>query len=166
MRVLREAVLACKDWPLLYNKLDISNTYLQAKNRNDLRPITLSKVSLSEVGFSTVAILGGGWLQSPASDCPTCDGLLPWPERTVSISNIMYNLHVSQSFGTKSIVLRRVRSLWNLSAVPPGLLLRGLSDFELINLISNRTACDMMICFMGHWHLTYTDFVIKYDAHG
>ena len=72
MRVLREAVLARGDWPLLYDKLAIANTYSHAKNRNDLRPITLSKVSLPEVGFSAVAILGGGWLQSPASDGP------PW----------------------------------------------------------------------------------------
>ena len=72
MRVLREAVLSRGDWPLLYDKLAMSNTYSHAKNRNDLRPITLSKVSLHEVGFSAVAILGGGWLQSPTSDGP------PW----------------------------------------------------------------------------------------
>ena len=50
----------------------MSNTYLHAKNRNDPRPITLSKVALLESGFSAVAILGGGWLQSPASDGPPC----------------------------------------------------------------------------------------------
>ena len=72
IRVLREAVLARGDWPLLCDKLAISSAYLRAKNRNDLRPITLSKVSLPEVGFSDVAILGGGWLQSPASDGPPC----------------------------------------------------------------------------------------------
>ena len=68
MRVLREAVLARDDWQLLCNKLAISNTYSHAKNRNDLRTITLSKVPFPEVGFSAVTILGGGWLQSPASD--------------------------------------------------------------------------------------------------
>ena len=57
---------------LLYDKLAISNTYSHAKNLKDLGPITLPKVSLPEVGFSAVAILGGGWLQSPASDGP------PW----------------------------------------------------------------------------------------
>ena len=31
-----------------------------------------SKAALPEVGFSAVAILGGGWLQSPASDGPPC----------------------------------------------------------------------------------------------
>ena len=72
MRVLREAVLARGDWRLLCDKLAISNTSSHAKNRNDLRPITLSKVPFPEVGFSAVAILGGGWLQSPASDGP------PW----------------------------------------------------------------------------------------
>ena len=72
MRVLREAVLARGDRQSLYDKLAISNTYSHAKNRNDLRPITLSKVPFPEVGFSAVAILGGGWLQSPASDGP------PW----------------------------------------------------------------------------------------
>ena len=72
MRVLREAVLARGDWSLLYDKLAISNTYSHAKNRNDPRPITLSKVAFLESGFSAVAILGGGWLQSPASDGP------PW----------------------------------------------------------------------------------------
>ena len=72
MRVLREAVLARGDWPLLYDKLAISNTYSHAKNRNDPRPITLSKVAFLESGFSAVAILGGGWLQSPDSDGP------PW----------------------------------------------------------------------------------------
>ena len=50
----------------------MSNTYSHAKNRNDPRPITLSKVAVLESGFSAVAILGGGWLQSPASDGP------PW----------------------------------------------------------------------------------------
>ena len=72
MWVLREAVLARGDWPLLYDKLAISNTYSHAKNRNDLRPIALSKVPFPEVGFSAFAILGGGWLQSPPSDGP------PW----------------------------------------------------------------------------------------
>ena len=72
MRVLREAVLARGDWPLLYDKLAISNTYSHAKNRNDPRPITLSKMAFLESGFSAVAILGGGWLQSPASDGPPC----------------------------------------------------------------------------------------------
>ena len=72
MRVLREAVLARDGRPLLCDKLAISNTYSHAKNRNDLRLITLSKVPFPEVGFSAVAILGGGWLQSPASDGP------PW----------------------------------------------------------------------------------------
>ena len=71
LRVLREAVQFNGDWPLLY-KLAISDTYSHAKNCNDLRPIKLSKMALPEVGFSTVAILGGGWLQSPASDGPPC----------------------------------------------------------------------------------------------
>ena len=56
MQVLREALLVCGDRPLLYDKLAISNTYSYANNRNDLRPITLSKVSLPEVGFPAVAI--------------------------------------------------------------------------------------------------------------
>ena len=72
MRVLCEAVLARDDWPLLYDKLAMSNTYSHAKNRNDPHPVTLSKVAFLESGFSAVAILGGGWLQSPASDGP------PW----------------------------------------------------------------------------------------
>ena len=74
MRVLREAVLARGDWPLLYDKLAISDTYSHAKNRNDPRPITLWKMAFLESGFSAVAILGGGWLQSPASDGPPCMG--------------------------------------------------------------------------------------------
>ena len=45
---------------------------LACQNHNDLRPITLSTVPFPEVGFSAVAILGGGWLQSSASDA------LPW----------------------------------------------------------------------------------------
>ena len=72
MWVVREAVLARGDWQLLYHKLAISDTYSHAKNRNDLRPITLSKVPFSEVGFAAVAMLGGGWLQSPVSDGPPC----------------------------------------------------------------------------------------------
>ena len=60
MRVLREAVLARGDWPLLYDTLPMSNTYSHAKKRNDPRPITLSKVAFLESGFSAVAILGGG----------------------------------------------------------------------------------------------------------
>ena len=74
MRVLREAVLARGARQLLCDKLAISDTYSHAINRNDLCLITLSKVSLSEVGFTAVAILGGGWLQSPASDGPPCLG--------------------------------------------------------------------------------------------
>ena len=70
MRVLREAVLARDNWPLLYDKLAMSNTYSHAKNHNDPRPIILSNVAFLESGFSAVAILGGGWLQSPASDGP------------------------------------------------------------------------------------------------
>ena len=50
MRVLCEALLVRGDQPLLYDKLAISNTYSHANNRNDLRPITLSRVSLPEVG--------------------------------------------------------------------------------------------------------------------
>ena len=72
IRVLREAVLARGDRQSLYDKLAISNTYSHTKKRNDLRPITLSKMPFPEVGFSAVAILGGGWLQSPASDGPPC----------------------------------------------------------------------------------------------
>ena len=80
MRVLREAVLARNDWPLLYDKLAISNTYSHAKNRNDPRPITLSKMAFLESGFSAVAILGGGWLQSPASDGPPWIGWCSKPQ--------------------------------------------------------------------------------------
>ena len=72
MWMLREAVMASGDWQLLCDKLALSNTYPHAKNRNDLHPISLSKVPFSKVGFSAVAILGGGWLQSPASDGPPC----------------------------------------------------------------------------------------------
>ena len=72
MRVLCEAVLVRGDWQSLCDKLAISNAYSHAKNRNDIRPITSSKVPFPEVGFSAVVILGGGWLQSPASDGPPC----------------------------------------------------------------------------------------------
>ena len=75
MRVLREAVLARGDRPLLYDKLAISYTYLHAKNCNDPRPITLSKMAYLESESSAVAILGGGWLQSPSSDGPPWCGL-------------------------------------------------------------------------------------------
>ena len=57
---------------IIVRQVSYINTYSHAKNRNDLRPVTLSKVPFPEVGFSTVAILGGGWLQSPASDGPPC----------------------------------------------------------------------------------------------
>ena len=77
MRVLREAVLARDDWPLLYDKLGMSYTYPHAKNCNDPGPIPLSKVAFLESGFSAVAILGGGWLQSPASDGPPWEGTKP-----------------------------------------------------------------------------------------
>ena len=71
MRVLREAVLARNDWQLLYDKLAMPNTYSHAKNRNDPRPITLSKMAFLENGFSAVTILGGVWLQSPCLRWPT-----------------------------------------------------------------------------------------------
>ena len=73
---LPEAVLARGDRPLLYDKLAMSNTYSHAKNYKDLCSITWPKVTLPEVGFSTVAIFGGGWLQSPASDGPPFRGYL------------------------------------------------------------------------------------------
>ena len=76
MRVSCEAKLSRDDRPLLYHGLAISNTCSHAKNRNDPVPITWSKVAFPEVGFSAVAILGGGWLQSPASDGPPCIGLM------------------------------------------------------------------------------------------
>ena len=79
MRVLRGAVLSRDDWQLLYDKLAMSNTYSHAKNCNDPRPITLSKMAFLESGFSAVAILGGGWLQSPASDGPPCFPRLKFP---------------------------------------------------------------------------------------
>ena len=72
MPVLREAVLARGDWPLLYDKLAISNTYSHAKNRNDPGSITLPKLAFLKSGFYAFAILGVRWLQSPASDGP------PW----------------------------------------------------------------------------------------
>ena len=72
MRVPCEAKLSRDDRPLLYRGLAISKTCSHAKNRNDPVPITWSKVAFPEVGFSAVAILGGGWLQSPASDGPPC----------------------------------------------------------------------------------------------
>ena len=62
---------------IIVRQVSYINTYSHAKNRNDLRPVTLSKVPFPEVGFSTVAILGGGWLQSPASDGPPCSGWFP-----------------------------------------------------------------------------------------
>ena len=74
MWVLRKAILTRGDRPLLYHKLALSNAWWHAKNHNDLCPVTWSKAALFEVGFSAVAILGGGWLQSPASDGP------PWIE--------------------------------------------------------------------------------------
>ena len=72
MRVPREAKLSRDDRSLLYHGLAISNTCSHAKNRNDPIPITWSKVALHEDAFFAVAILGGGWLQSPASDGPPC----------------------------------------------------------------------------------------------
>ena len=72
VRVPREAKLSRDDRSLLYHGLAISNTSSHAKNRNDLIPITWSKVALHEDAFFGVAILGGGWLQSPASDGPPC----------------------------------------------------------------------------------------------
>ena len=74
MRVPCEAKLSRDDRSLLYRGLAISNTCSHAKNRNDPVPITWSKVAFPEVGFSAVAILGGGWLQSPASDGPPWNG--------------------------------------------------------------------------------------------
>ena len=72
VRVLRQGILSRGDRPLLYDKLAISNTYSHAKNYKDPCSKTWSKGTLPEVGVSAVAILGGGWLQSPASDGP------PW----------------------------------------------------------------------------------------
>ena len=84
MRVLREAVLSRGDWPLLYDKLAMSNTDSHANNRNDLRPgYNIVKSVLASNGFSAVAILGGGWLQSPASDGPPWN----WQHPLINSSN-------------------------------------------------------------------------------
>ena len=89
-------------WPLLCDKLAISKTYLHAKNRNDLRPTTLSKVPSPVVGFSAVAILGGGWLQSPASDGP------PWNWHRTSLSLIQWwHNSVTHICGTKDRKVRK-----------------------------------------------------------
>ena len=110
MRVLPEAVLARGDWPLFCDKLAISHTFSYAKNRNDPRTITLSKVPFPEVGFSAVAILGGGWLQSPASDGPPCT----WNVRFDSRLNFVL---LSQLFIFHVINgLKRSRALWRSEA--------------------------------------------------
>ena len=72
MRVPREAKLSRDDRSFLYHGLAISNTCSHAKNHNDPIPITWSKLALHEDAFFAVAILGGGWLQSPASDGAPC----------------------------------------------------------------------------------------------
>ena len=116
MRVLREAVLDRGDWPLLYDKLAISNTYWHAKNWNDPRPITLSKAAFLESGFSAVAILGGGWLQSPASDGP------PWylfcilPGENIidmsgSIRSVSVFFNVNMSTMMMQVIITAVRSI-------------------------------------------------------
>ena len=74
MRLPRVAKMSRDDRPLLYHGIAISNTCSHAKNGNDPIPITWSKVALHEDAFFAVAILGGGWLQSPASDGPPCIG--------------------------------------------------------------------------------------------
>ena len=72
MRVLCSTILARGDRTFLYHKLPVTDTCLHAKNHNDPCPATWSKAASPCVGFSAVAILGGGWLLSPASDGP------PW----------------------------------------------------------------------------------------
>ena len=76
MRVPREAKPSRDDRPLLYHGIAISNTCSHAKNYKDPIPITWSKVALHEDAFFAVAILGGGWLQSPASDGPPWSGIV------------------------------------------------------------------------------------------
>ena len=56
----------------VFETVFLTNTCLHAKNHNDPCPATWRKAALREVVFSSVAILRGGWLQSPASDGP------PW----------------------------------------------------------------------------------------
>ena len=90
MRVPCEAKLSRDDRSLLYRGLAISNTCSHAKNRNDPVLITWSKVAFPEVGFSAVAILGGGWLQSPASDGPPCDGIEMMHKAWSSIEEVPY----------------------------------------------------------------------------
>ena len=92
MRVPREAKLSRDDRPLLYHGLAISNTCSHAKNRNDPIPITWSKVALPEDAFFAVAILGGGWLQSPASDGSPCygEGTLPcWRRNACQLKQLL-----------------------------------------------------------------------------
>ena len=60
--------LAHGDQLLLYDKLARYNTYSYDKNYKDPCSITCSKVTLPAVGFSAIALLGGGWVQSPISD--------------------------------------------------------------------------------------------------
>ena len=86
---------------LLYHKLALSNTWSHAKNRNDPCPATWSNVASPGVGFSAVAILGGGWLQSLASDGP------PWE---LCISHHLNNCIAFPSHQTTSIFHRIVPS--------------------------------------------------------
>ena len=72
MRVLREAVLARGDWPLLYDKLAISNTYSHAKNRNYPRLITLSKMAF---------LVKAGFPPSPSWEAGDCSHLPPMAHR-------------------------------------------------------------------------------------
>ena len=87
IRVLCEAVLARGDWPLLYDKLAISNTYLHAKNRNDIRPITLSKVAFLESGISP----------SPSWEAGDCSHLPPMAHRDLYCLKIRFHVWKSLS---------------------------------------------------------------------
>ena len=99
MRVPREAKLSRDDRPLLYHGLAISNTCSHAKNRNDPIPITWSKVALHEDAFFAVAILGGGWLQSPASDGPPCGNTGPANNSKLSWLSLSFWIFIAQKSG-------------------------------------------------------------------
>ena len=78
MRVLRGAGLARDDWPLLYDKLAMSNTYSHVKNCSDPRPITLSKWPSLKAGFP----------RSPSWEAGDCSHLPPMAHRAMIASNL------------------------------------------------------------------------------
>ena len=134
--MLLHAFLACGDWPLPYRHLATPKFLFTCETSQRYTV----KVSLPDAGFSAIAILGGGELQSPACHDTSC----------VSphiISCLWYVFNMFSSLG-QIIILGRIRTgtgsmdiLWRILVVLTPLLIGKACRVYNTILIHDNMSC-------------------------